>query len=189
VWALLLARRRPLAFALTIPPLLLGATIGHAAAFTPMWSVPMKSLHLAALAAWLGGLLWLSMCDRTEPTSILREATRVSNVALISVVTIALSGIGQAYVLLHTLDNIGSTYGAVVIAKVLGLGILVAFGAFHRFRVLPRLAEQAASAATGFAKSLRAEIAVMWLVILIGGALAYIPPPEPDMNPRGESHR
>jgi putative copper export protein len=51
----------------------------------------------------------------------------------------------------------------------------VLFGAHHRYRVLPRLAER--TVADALARSLRREVAVMSLVILLGGLLAYVAPP------------
>jgi len=56
------------------------------------------------------------------------------------------------------------------------LGVLVLFGAHHRYRVMPRLAE--AGVVDDFARSLRKEVLVISVVILIGGLLAYIPPPQ-----------
>ena len=72
-------------------------------------------------------------------------------------------------------ELIRSPYGYVALLKLFGLGVLVLFGAHHRFRVLPRLAE--AGVADGLTRSLRAEVLVMSLVVLVGGFLAYIPPP------------
>ena len=70
---------------------------------------------------------------------------------------------------------IHSPYGVIVLAKVAGVGMLVLFGAYHRFRVLPKLSD--ATVADGFTLSLRREIVVMWLIILVGGLLAYVSPP------------
>jgi putative copper export protein len=70
---------------------------GHSAAIGATWSAPAKAIHLAAAAAWLGGLLWLLTIDRTtRDDRFMREASRVSRVALISVIAVALSGVLQA---------------------------------------------------------------------------------------------
>jgi len=74
-------------------------------------------------------------------------------------------------------ELVRSTYGFFALAKIAGLGVLVLFGAHHRFRVMPRLAE--AGVADRFSRSLRTEVAVLSLVVLVGGLLAYIPPPQP----------
>src|SRR6185295_20069692 len=98
----------------------------------------------------------------------------VSTIALTSVVAIALSGVIQVMILVPSLAGLLSAYGATVLAKVLGLLVLVAFGAHHRNRVLPRLATDLdGREAFRFRTTLRREVAVMWLVILLGGFLGY----------------
>ena len=54
--------------------------------------------------------------------------------------------------------------------------MLVLFGAHHRYRVMPKLGQP--GVADDFTHSLRKEVLVMSLVILVGGLLAYIPPPQ-----------
>jgi putative copper export protein len=54
--------------------------------------------------------------------------------------------------------------------------VLVLFGAHHRYRVMPKLRQP--GVVDDFASSLRKEVLVISLVILVGGLLAYIPPPQ-----------
>jgi copper transport protein len=181
LWALLLARRIGLAALLAIPPLLLSAAIGHSAAFHPMWSIPLKALHLTALAAWLGGLFWLVVCDPADPREFAVETSRVSSIALASVVTIGLSGAAQAVWLLPSFSDLRSPYGVLLTLKVAGLGGLMAFGAYHRFRVVPRLMMGVdGGLISEFGLSLRREIALLWLVVVLGGLLSYVSPPAAD---------
>ena len=178
LWALVFARRAGLALLVTVPSLLLSAVVGHSAAFQPSLSVPLKAAHLTALAAWLGGLVWLVIADRRDVTRFATDAARVSSIALWSVIAIAISGVVQVVILVPTLAGLRSAYGATVLAKVVGLGVLVAFGAHHRIRVLPRLAtDYDGGQAIAFQTSLRREIAVLWLVVLLGGFLGYVSPP------------
>src|SRR5690349_4638088 len=105
-----------------------------------------------------------------------REALRVSTVALWASLLVAASGVAMAVVFLTSpLDLVDSAYGAVLMAKGLGLLALMVFGAYHRFRVMPALARQAATPAH-MAASVRRELATMVVVILLGGLLAYVPP-------------
>jgi putative copper export protein len=175
-WALLLARRERLALGLAVAALLVSAGAGHSAAIHPAWTVPAHGLHLLAVAAWLGGLIWLLVLERRTPAAVAAEAARVSSAALAAVVVVALSGLVQTWLFLPAWsDLLTSTYGRIALAKVAGLGVLVLFGAHHRYRVLPRLAER--TVADALARSLRREVAVMSLVILLGGLLAYVAPP------------
>jgi copper transport protein len=181
LWALALARREGLALAFAGAAVLASGATGHAAAVQPLVAVPTKAFHLAALAAWLGGLVWLALQARApEPAAapLGRSASRVSAVALLAIAVVLATGVLQTVLFLpRHLDALRSAYGVLVLAKLAGLGVLALFGAHHRYRVLPRLA--AAGMPARLARSLRAEMAVMAVVVLLGGLLAYVPPP-PD---------
>jgi putative copper resistance protein D len=178
-WALLLLRREGLALLFASAALLVSGASGHAAAVEPLWATPAKALHLASAAAWFGGLLWLLVRYRAANAVFVRDAARVSSVALPAALIVTLTGVLQTILFTPSLrDLVRSSYGAVVAAKVAGLLVLLAFGAHHRYRVLPRLGRDASSAAS-FATSLRGEALIMVLVFLAGGLLAYIPTPRP----------
>lgn len=179
LWALWLARRPSLALALSIPSVVISAAAGHSAAIHPGWAIPVKALHLSAVAAWLGGLLWLVVRERDTPARFAREAEKVSAVALSCVIVIFLSGVAQTAFILHSAADFNSAYGAIVLTKVTGLAVLVAFGAWHRFRVLPDLIDRTDRTNAGALRSsVSREIAIFCLVILLGGFLAYLSPPQ-----------
>lgn len=177
LWALGLARRPGLALILSVVPILVSSAVGHSYAFDPTIAVPAKALHLFALAAWMGGLLWLIVRERNDAARFTREARRVSTVALWAVVVLTLSGIVQTLILIPSISALRSNYGFVILAKVAGLLVLIGFGAYHRFRVVPSLAHSQSARTTSFLSSLRAELAVLWLVVLLGGLLGYVSPP------------
>ena len=178
LWALALARRPRIALALTVPGLLMSAAVGHSAAFSPVWSIPLKAFHLVALAAWLGGLLWLIAAGKTDTRRFVDDTTRVSSIALMGVIAIGVTGVVQGLLLVPTFGSLSSSYGVTLLLKVAGLGLLTGLGAYHRFRVLPRLvADRGIPVVESFGRSLRGEIAVLWLVVVIGGFLAYLTPP------------
>jgi copper transport protein len=177
LWALVFARRGALALGATVPSLVLSAAVGHSIAFQPSLSVPLKLLHFVALAGWVGGLLWLVVSERRNAEQFAADAGRVSSIALWSVMAITISGALQVVILIPHFADLWSPYGATVLTKVIGLGVLVAFGAYHR-RTLTRLpTDRDGSVALGFRTTLRREIAVLWLVVLLGGFLGYVSPP------------
>jgi len=140
-----------------------------------VWAEPFKAMHLVAAAAWLGGLLWLVCLDRTDVERFVRESMRVSSVALIAVIAVTLSGLVQTGLFLSApADLFFTTYGLIVLAKVVGMLILIAFGANHRKRVLPVLRD--AQSGARFVALLRRELVVFAIVVLVGGLLAYVPP-------------
>jgi len=176
LWALILARRPLLALIFTLPPLLVSAAVGHSAAFHPALSVPLKALHLMALAAWIGGLMWLVVREHTDMRTFANEASRVSTFALSGVVVLGLTGVVQTALLLKGFSDLQSAYGFLIFLKVVGLLTLIGFGAYHRYRVMPRVM-MGADVSGIFAASLKREIAVLWLVVVLGGLLAYVSPP------------
>jgi putative copper export protein len=182
MWAVALARRVRLALFLALGVLLVSGASGHSAAIHPEWGIPAKALHLIAGAAWLGGLVWLFALARREAPGFSPQAHRVSSIALAAVVAVAFSGIVQLRLFLPSwADLFHSAYGALALAKVAGLLILVGFGAYHRFIVLPGVGGELPVRGR-FASTLRSEMAVMALVIVLGAFLAYTPPPSHPMS-------
>jgi copper transport protein len=175
VWALMLVRRPGLAIGFAIGALIASALIGHATTNDPAWNIPAKALHLLAVSVWLGGLLLLLLLDHRD-ASYLRAVDRVSAVALIAVVAVLVTGVIETLLMSRSLALLlRSTYGALVAAKLGGLAVLVAFGAYHRTRAIPRLHTGASGSA--FRRSVARETGVMLLIVLLGGWLAYVPPP------------
>jgi len=173
-WAIILARQLRLAFALSLAAVIAGGAIGHSAAIHPIIAIPMKSLHLVGVAFWLGGLMLLATSDTTRE-NVAASAATVSRIALISIIVVGVTGIVQAFLFLPSWrDLFGSAYGITLTGKAVGLAALAAFGAHHRYNVLPSLND---SSVTAFRKSVRSEIALMIFVVMLGGFLAYVPTP------------
>jgi copper transport protein len=181
LWAWWIARRSTLALVFAAAALAVSGAAGHSAAILPYLSVPAKAIHLLASAVWVGGLFWLVVrAGNDTATSFAADANRVSGAALIAVVAVALSGVVQALTFLPSVrDVLTSPYGWFVLAKTAGLLVLVGFGAYHRQRVMPRVATaRDANDGVALRASVRRELAIMTLVVLLGGLLAYVPPPE-----------
>jgi copper transport protein len=176
-WALVLVRRDRLALGFAVAALAVSSATGHSGAIHPAWTIPMRALHFAAITLWLGGLLWLLSLDRSDVAAVVAETQRVSSAAMFAVIAVTFSGIVQTKFFIGEWGElVRSTYGWVVLIKLAGLGVLVLFGAHHRYRVMPKLAE--AGVVDDFARSLRKEVLVISVVVLVGGLLAYIPPPQ-----------
>lgn len=174
IGSLMLARRAGLAALFSGVAVLITGASGHPAVSSPMLSIPSKSIHLAAAALWLGGLLWIVTAER-HGARYVEGTRRISTLAFVSVIAVVASGIVQTVVFLPRLSAlIGSTYGQIVLAKVAGLLVLVLFGAFRR-RVVPRL--DTTMARRRLRGTVRLEIVVMIVVAVLGGLLATIAPP------------
>lgn len=156
--------------------ILAGSAAGHPAAFTPAIAVPANALHQVAAAVWAGGLAYLvvaCMGDGGEPT--VAAVRRVSSLALVAVIAVAATGFLQNWLISPGLAALTSTrYGQIALAKTVGLAVLVGFGAYHRFRLVPALDADADPAA--FAKSVRREAWVMGIVIFLAAFLSHTSP-------------
>jgi putative copper export protein len=176
LWAIALARHRKIALWLGVACIVLSGAVGHPAAIHPYWAIPAKVVHLLSGSVWLGGLLWLVWVARCDEAACRIEARRVSSVALIAVIAIFLSGLLQTALFLNTpSDLFRDDYGRLVLAKIVGLLILVGFGAYNRYSLLPNV--ESPGTTQRLARSVKQEIAIVTIVILIGGFLAYVPTP------------
>ena len=69
----------------------------------------------------------------------------------------------------------GTGYGRGVLLKSTGLAVLVGFGAWHRFRIMPDLEREAAR--HGLRRTVRLETIVMLAVVVVAAWLARVSPP------------
>ena len=178
----------PLGFLLLEP-----ALSGHGSTQSPVALLfPTNVLHVAAVSAWFGGLVALVLVvsratRELEPPDRSRllaaVLARFSQLALIAVIVILASGLVQAYVLVrHPHALLDTAYGRAVLIKFCLLLVLIGVGAYNRLRSVPRLERVAAGGeAPGRAglllrRALRAEVALIVVVLGVTGALAAYAP-------------
>lgn len=90
-------------------------------------------------------------------------------------VIVPLTGVVGTLILVPSLSGFYSTMnGALILGKVVGLAVLVSFGAYHRLRGLPTLA---AGSSFDLTTVLQYEITVMVTVVMVAGFLAHTPLP------------
>jgi putative copper resistance protein D len=171
-WSLLLARRMGLAAVLALLSVAAGGLGGHPASYTPMLSLPASAAHLVAAAVWLGGLAFLvtERGSREYPLA----AHRVSGAALAGVGVVAVTGLAQSWVMVGSIDRLTSTFGLILLAKVAGFAGLIAFGAYHRLRLVPTVGSP--DGATRLARSVGNELALAACVVALAALLSHIPP-------------
>ena len=169
------------AAALALTAVVVGGLSGHAAAISPWVTMPAKVIHLGAASIWFGGLLLLVVApDRPEDGSDAWTfgalAQAVSAAALLSVVLISASGMVQSARFVGDFAGYwGTPYGRGVLAKWAGLIVLVGFGAYHRFRVMPGL--ESGAEERGLRRTVRLETIVMLAVVMLAAWLARVSPP------------
>jgi copper transport protein len=112
---------------------------GHAQAQDPHWlAITSDSAHLAAMAVWVGGLVYLlaAVLPRREPAELRRVLPVVSRVAFCAIAVLAVTGTYQAWLGIGAVDAITTTrYGQYVLIKVALFASLLALGNLSRVAV------------------------------------------------------
>jgi copper transport protein len=192
-----------------VPPIAVGAAYlvstpafaGHAGIESPVGVMFASDfIHVLAAGVWVGGVAFLLLAlpaatRRLEPPErtgvLLATLARFSPIALASVVAIAVTGLVQAYIdIRRVADLFETTYGLLVLAKMVLLALLIGFGRLNRNRIIPRLRRLvegiAAPGEVGVLarRSLRGELLLMLVVFGVTAALiSYAPPIDAAAGP------
>ena len=166
------------ALALAGAALLTFSLQGHGAADGDWLAVALDWLHLAAMAAWLGGIAPLALLlARRDAAGVPASALvpRFSAVALVSVAALAVSGAYAAWI--HV-GNVGAllstTYGRALLVKLGIFAALIVLGALNLLAFSPRL--KRSGAAAWLRRSVRAELALGAALLLAAGTLLAVSP-------------
>jgi copper transport protein len=168
---------------------------GHASVQPPVALLfSLDVAHVLAMSAWIGGLVVLVVAlpaatrrlPAPERTRLLAATlARFSPIALGCVVVLLVTGTIQAFEHIGTWGQLpGTGFGRAVLIKVALILALIAIGVVNRRRVIPRLqALVAAAAPPGAAgrllrRTLRAEVALVLVVLGVTAALVSYPPPD-----------
>ena len=141
-------------------------------------------VHVLAAALWVGGLAALlgAVASRSSDraSALATAVPRFSALALVCWLAMAVTGVLNALVRVPLSALVGTTYGALVLAKLLALLALGAFGALHRRRSV-------GMAAAGDARALMrlgaAEVLLMLATIGLAVALGRSAPPDTGVVP------
>jgi copper transport protein len=124
--------------------------VGHAAAGSaPTLALLSDTTHLAAASVWIGGLVILAACllPRRRTAELAEALPRYSRLALGCVAVLALTGTYQAWREVWPIPALWSTsYGQLLLAKVIGFLLIVAVAYFSRQAVQRRYVRPVAHA-------------------------------------------
>jgi cytochrome c oxidase assembly factor CtaG/putative copper export protein len=155
---------------------------GHAAdAANHGTAVTSLAVHLVAAVIWVGGLLALAMLRPLLGTALGVSVQRYSTLAGWCFVAVAVSGVGNAWIRIGSIDNLGSSYGALVILKVVALAVLGIAGWQQRSRVVDRIATDPLAGRL-FGRLALIELVVMGAAFALGTVLSRSAPPPTDMQ-------
>ncbi len=151
-----------------------GGTADHDAAVTAVY------LHSVFAAVWIGGLLAIAALRPVLDERLTVVLRRYSTLALIAFIVVAASGLVSAQLRVGGLEALTTPYGLLVIAKVVALIGLGAFGAFYRLRFIARI-ERDARPRSAFWIIVAAELALMGAAAGLATALARTATPVPQV--------
>ena len=150
---------------------------GHASGATNhMNAVDSLALHLLGAVLWVGGLMALVLVGGRLGPQRDTVVRRYSTLAGACFALVALSGVVNAALRLGSLAGLATTYGLLVVGKVVALGLLGVAGLVHRRRTIPRLASEP----TAFARLAAVELLVMGATVGLAVALSRSAPPVPQ---------
>ena len=138
--------------------------------------VAFTALHQSATAVWLGGLPYLLIAIRRAQTpDFARQiSARFSRLALVSVCVLASAGFVLGYAYVGSLKAAyGTSYGAMVAAKVILFGLLLFLGALNYQLVRNGSSSTILASLKRFGE---AEIGIGITVILTAASLTSLPP-------------
>jgi copper resistance protein D len=162
------------------------AWTGHAAS-TPhnlgYLHLAADALHLYAAAAWTGGLMSLvlllsALSGGARPSTEFDAVRRFSALGMVSVATLVVSGLINAWILVGSFRGQFLTdYGRVLLAKLGIFAAMVAFAAVNRFWLTPQLSSLSNGVAVrSLRRNAMVEIALALLVFAAVGVLGTLHP-------------
>jgi len=171
---------------------------GHAfGSSTGVWyAVITNILHMLAAAVWFGGLagIWIATRERNDSatnwTMVNALILRFSAIALLTLVTMAISGILLALLRLKSWSALfQSDYGQLVLAKTALMLLVIVIGALHRLVLIPRMAAistganpSAEKATNRFLFVVRLEVILTLILFVLAGMLSTTSPPEKSIT-------
>lgn len=155
------------------------AWVGHTHTVGFRWTPVLMGVHLLAAAFWVGALWPLRLLTGGDDAErVAAAAARFGNAALAAVSLLGLAGITVLATLLGNASELWrSGYGRTACVKLALVAGLLAFGAFNKLRLTPRLAAGDRAAARALRRSIAAEMAMAGAVFLATAALTTLSGP------------
>jgi putative copper resistance protein D len=162
-----------LALVALVPPTLTshsGTSADHTVAVTSLL------VHVLAVSLWCGGITALVLLGTADRRPFPAAVPRFSVLALWCAVAVAASGLVSAWVRMGSLGELVTTsYGRLVLLKLVLIAVLSGFGLWHRRRTMPLLGSEPGRLL--FLRVAAVEVLVMAATVGVAVALSRTPPP------------
>lgn len=164
--------------------LLIAAAVleGHSNSIEPKLLVALAAaVHLLAAAVWVGGLAALAVvmfgrARQRQPLGIAALIVRFSTAAGVAAVAAGAAGLLLAFSILEQPADLWATsWGRVLLLKLLLVGTVAGIGSYNHFKVIPAIEAGVPGAQSQLGRTLKRELVVMLAVVgltawLVGSA-------------------
>lgn len=156
--------------------------VGHSLGEPRLVLGVLVASHVLAVAFWVGALLPLRRAATTPDGA--RLLHRFGVLASVAVAVLAVAGVAFAWHVSGSLAAfLGAAWSWILIAKLAGVGGLLALAALNRWRLVPALAAGKPGTAATLRRSISIEIALVALVLLATATLTTVTTPPDRMLP------
>lgn len=149
---------------------------GHAGAHGTLAAV-IDWAHLLAACAWLGSLVQFSLLSGDDFVAAMPRLRRLVTIAVVALLP---AGVYAALLHVPSVDAlVNSAYGRVLLIKLALAAVLVALGASNRIRHVPALLIEQRPRPKHLRDTVRMEVVVGTVVLLLSALLGALPMPHP----------
>jgi copper transport protein len=160
---------------------------GHPGATDPVVvNVLADVIHVAGAAVWIGGLVALlviafgatrDLADEDRTRTLAPVVGRFSDVATVAIAAIVISGVYRSWVEVQALRGLTETsYGRVLLTKVIAFLPILALGAINNLIVKPRMLASDTAATSRLKRFVTIEVAIGAVVVALTALLVNIAP-------------
>lgn len=149
---------------------------GHTVSMGPRLLHALSDVvHMGSTSMWIGSVIGLAVVARTDRQQLSAVAQRTAKALMGTVAAVVLSGVVMTFIIIDDLSSLtDSTWGRILIVKVVTVLIAGLIGAVHHWSVVPRLASR--DVQTTFQRSVTIEFGVLIAVIAVSSWLVVAMP-------------
>ena len=149
---------------------------GHTVSMGPRLLHALSDVvHMGSTSMWIGSVIGLAVVARTDRQQLSAVAQRTAKALMGTVAAVVLSGVVMTFIIIDDLSSLtDSTWGRILIVKVVTVLIAGLIGAVHHWSVGPRLASR--DVQTTFQRSVTIEFGVLIAVIAVSSWLVVAMP-------------
>jgi putative copper export protein/methionine-rich copper-binding protein CopC len=149
---------------------------GHAVTKGPRIAHALSDIvHMGSAMIWVGAVLGLALVARVDEASLTEVARRTAKALAGTVVVVAVSGVAMTLMILDGFSSLtDSTWGRILIVKLVVVGAAGVIGAVHHWRIVPQL--ELIGSRRSFRRSVALECVVLVAVIATSSWLVVAMP-------------